>query len=95
MNNRLNCIVQTAVIEIVPISVMQEQGRIDVFLAITNLNGSVHPYVTLNISSIIARGGGVLPISGIRGCADYLGGFFFLEAKYVDMGIFWNLYLWV
>ena len=39
-------------------------------------------------------GGGLLPISGIRGCADYMGGFF-LGAKYVDMGIFWNLYLLV
>ena len=30
----------------------------------------------------------------IRGSADYMGGFV-LGAKYVDMGIFWNLYLWV
>ena len=33
-------------------------------------------------------------IFGIRGCAGYMRGFF-LGAKYVDMGIFWNLYLWV
>ena len=39
-------------------------------------------------------GGGVLPIYDVRGCADYMGGFF-LEAKYVDMGIFWDLYPWV
>ena len=29
---------------------------------------------------------------GIRGSADYMGGFV-LGAKYVDMGIFWSLYL--
>ena len=32
-------------------------------------------------------GGGVLPIFGRRGCADYIGGFF-LGAKSVDMGIY-------
>ena len=36
-------------------------------------------------------GGGIY---GIRGCADYMGGFFFAE-KYVGMGIFCNLYAWV
>ena len=36
--------------------------------------------------------GGVLPMFGRRGCADYMGGFF-LGAKYADMSIFWNLYL--
>ena len=40
------------------------------------------------------RRGGDSLIFGRRGCADYMGGFF-LGAKYVDMGIFWNLYLWV
>ena len=48
---------------------------------------------TQSVSKPMSRRGGVLPILGRRGCADYMGGFF-LGAKYVDMGI-WNLYLWV
>ena len=35
------------------------------------------------------RGGGVLPIFGIRGCADYMGGFF-LEKKYEDTPFFYK-----